>query len=237
MGHLCTASIIGDHTILTAAHCLERLGQNGNDGLDVVFNYEDVNGPFVHIPVIDHKIHPQYSNGTMVVTYQFKDSLQETKFTHLRKFDYAVLKLGQKIPSGFMAAKFENTPSDLSGELVAAYGAGVKGNIADAKSNAEMLKLLSGKLSRGLFLVRPAEFSGEDFFTVEGQNSEQICGGDSGGPQFLMSAATPTIVGLNSARISTPGKESEQSCGTAAVVARVSAGASWITEVLTEFEK
>lgn len=235
-GHLCGGVLIGTGTVLTAAHCLVGLGQFGNDGVEVLFDFKSSNFA-KRVRVKEFAIHPGYNQGGYPFTYRFARTGKEVTVTHQRRFDFALLSFDGGLPAGFVPALVDQDPTlDLTGETIVAYGAGSKGNPFDVKSNADSLRLAPGELVRAEFIVQAKEYSGEDFYMVEGVTNERICNGDSGGPQFLLSAAQPTVVGINSARFSELELMNKELCGPASLAAKVSSAAQWIHATQAKFE-
>lgn len=236
-GHLCTASLIGTNTVLTAAHCLEGLSFPGNEGINIVFGVNSVATDSPNVRVSDYAIHPKYRADQHLFTYKFAKSGEEVTVTHMRTYDLAVLYFKGQLPDGFAPAQISTDSSEnLTGQLVAAYGAGVRGSMFDAKSNADIIRTFPGQLSRGEFVIRESIYSGVDFYMIEGKSKERICGGDSGGPQFLLSAKNPTIIGVNSARFSEKLHAEKESCGQASLATKVSTSSTWILETKERFE-
>ena len=235
-GYLCGGVLVSSNTVLTAAHCLEGLGTFGNEAVEVLFDFKS-SDLAKRVRVKEIAIHPGYNQGGYPFTYRFSKIAAEVSVTHQRRFDFALLSFEGNLPAGFVPALIDQDPTlDLTGETVIAYGAGASANPIDVKSNADSIRAAPGKLSRGEFIVQSKEFSGEDFYMIEGATNERICNGDSGGPQFLLKAEKPTVVGINSARFSEKELMNKELCGPASLAAKVSSAAPWILETIKRLE-
>ncbi|UYL08943.1 trypsin-like serine protease [Bdellovibrio sp. SKB1291214] len=201
---VCTGTLIAPNIVLTAAHCISTKAQN----LKVVFGLNmdemlsarepDIKDLYVH-NVSAVKVHPKWN---------LEKNEEKANDWH----DLAVLKFKGNAPEGFIPAEFL-TDLNVLQPGVTAYVAGYGVNAVESRNVNADEKLLPGEESfcdeKGCVYVK---FSGDGLLrwtlapiaTLEGtelrldEQNSGTCGGDSGGPAFVLKDGRYQLFGVTS---------------------------------------
>lgn len=201
---VCTGTLIAPNIVLTAAHCISTKAQN----LRVVFGLNmdemlgarepDIKDMYVH-NVSAVKVHPQWD---------MEENEQKSSDWH----DLAVLKFRGEAPEGFVPAEFL-TDLDVLKPGVTAYVAGYGVNSVESRNGSADEKPQMGEEpfcdDKGCVFVK---FTGDGLLrwaqapiaTVEStelrldEAQAGTCGGDSGGPAFVLKDGKFQLFGVTS---------------------------------------
>jgi len=162
----CTASILDQNILVTAAHCVCPNPKSAPPAahpnqLKVVFGLE-VKRPKQVIAISDIKVHPNY------LGYLDADQVDMA--------DIAIIKLASPLPDGYHAAKILDPKEPLlAGEIVTLAGYG--------RTSMDMFNTI-GTLRRVNTTILNPNF-GTSEIEIEQSNGQGACFGDSGGPAFV----------------------------------------------------
>jgi secreted trypsin-like serine protease len=169
---LCSGTLIAANVVLSAGHCVNPASQSPPMSVSQI--------------VVDQ---PNTKVGAFVTHYAFTGGAKSQSI--VSTVDMSVLRLDRN---------FAATPATIAaqdpavGQQMIALGYGFDGNAADGDGN-------SGDLLSGLVVIDFPGSSSKNIRTIAAvqpisePNSQDTCGGDSGGPLFATNA-TNTVVGM-----------------------------------------
>lgn len=165
-GSLCTASLIGKNTAVTAAHCLPK----GSYAPVMIFG-NDVRSPSaVQRPVTGEIVNPAYG----------------TRGTSMDQGDIAVVKFGGKLPAGYKPAVLQSNDSVKRGETAVLAGYGV----SDAATHA------GAGILRKTSVAVASPRAGKSEMILDQTHGRGACHGDSGGPAYVMQNGKMVLAGV-----------------------------------------
>jgi secreted trypsin-like serine protease len=185
---MCGGSIIDQNTILTAAHCVDRITSISQINVYVGL-HSRLNNTQTNISVTSFHIHPQWNRTTI-------------------RNDVAIIKLRNALTFSDRVSPVclpsPNSHSSLYGKNVVATGWGVTqtGNVSTFLQQAQ-LKVINENF---FYLLNGTIFaSSEQYAVIEYNNIQEfnnsdtnICSGDSGGPLVYFDGKKWTIFGVTS---------------------------------------
>lgn len=175
--YICSASIIAQDLIVTAAHCVAEDPANPTDPakIFVVFSTHlpaSASDPSVH-RISGYLVHSGWS-----AAIQQPDA-----------HDVAVIRFEGGLPAGYQPAQLLGTQNLSAGETVTLAGYGIS-TIRDTDgSTAGTLRQVN---------VRIAQFYGQTEVAVDETHGKGSCNGDSGGPAFVSNGGELLLWGVTS---------------------------------------
>jgi hypothetical protein len=168
-GALCTASLIGPNTAVTAAHCVTGAGTSK----PVLIFGNDVRAPDREIrPVTQVAVNPAWKSHAG---------------KGMDQGDIAVVKFGGQTPEGYYPVPLETTDSNLKkGGKVTLAGYGITN--AQTKAGAGVLRKTHVKIAN------PRR--GKSEMVLDQSHGRGACHGDSGGPAFVRSGRQTVLAGV-----------------------------------------
>jgi hypothetical protein len=167
-GALCTASLIGKNTALTAAHCV----QQGGYAPVMIF------GPNVHSP--DSVQRP-------VTGVAVNPKWQEKRGRGMDQGDIAVVKFGGGLPKGYRPATLDSPKNEIKkGDpaILAGYG------VSNAKTHEG-----AGTLRKTTVSVAAVR-KGKSEMIFDQAHGHGACHGDSGGPAYFQHGKKMVLAGV-----------------------------------------
>ena len=169
-GSICTASILSESILLTAAHCVASPASD----LRVVFGTDVDSRSIIVKPVDAYQVSPLWSLR---------------QFQQFNTGDIALVKFSGGLPAGFKAIKFLSDASGLKdgqNVMLAGYGTsdGVRGSGA-------------GKLRYVVTQIKKVGFSKTEIL-MEQSKGKGACHGDSGGPAYIQVNGELIVIGVTS---------------------------------------
>ena len=157
-GSLCTASIVSDQNLVTAAHCVDGPATN----LRIIFGTDLANKETRIVRSID-----SYETSPV---YAFRSSEE------LNTGDIAVVKFSGGLPAGFKAAQILTSGNALqTGATVMLAGYGISDGVSHAGA---------GKLRSAEVTILNGQYS-ESEVLLDQTKGKGACHGDSGGPAYI----------------------------------------------------
>ncbi len=155
-GSLCTASILSDSILVTAAHCVDAPA----GGLRVVFGTDIESDSRIVQKVEGYEVSPLWA-------FRSEEMLNAG--------DIAVVRFSGGLPAGYKPAKVLSATAQIkNGDVVMLAGYGINDGVA---------KEGSGKLRYVETTIENAAFSDTEIL-VEQRKGKGACHGDSGGPAY-----------------------------------------------------
>lgn len=214
---LCTGSIIGDKTILSAGHCFadvaQEVGIKIEDlipyirvgfGVEVVKNLSDARVQFAELESVT--VHPDYKIGG------YMDAFDGTAF-----YDMSVLRLKNSIPAGArIVPLLRDAPSLAKDAALTLVGFGLTATTPNP-INATHMNKVGVKIDNAA--INPVQFT---YLTIDGHSA---CNGDSGGPAYYVDAqGTTYLAGVTS--------WGDRECSQIGAYTSVPAMVSWVDTLL-----
>jgi len=176
VGAICTASILSDKLLVTAAHCVSSTPTS----LYVVFG-TDVNSTDIIV--------------RRVVTTATTPAWPTNQDKDLNTGDMAMVGFVGGLPEGFKAAKMLADSSQLKdGETVTLAGYGLSDGVAGTGA---------GKLRFVDTTIQQAAYSDSEIL-MEQSKGKGACHGDSGGPAYIMVNGERLLAGVTSRGVNDP---------------------------------
>lgn len=167
-GALCTASLIGRNTALTAAHCVQK----GSYAPVMIFGPNVRSPDSVHLPVTGVSVNPAW---------------EKKRGRGMDQGDIAVVKFAGKIPPGYHPATLDSPKNEIKkGESVILAGYGV----SNAKTHEG-----AGQLRKTTVSVAAVR-KGKSEMIFNQSHGHGACHGDSGGPAYFQRGRKMVLGGV-----------------------------------------
>lgn len=216
---ICTATLISDHSVLTAAHCYDKKSKTVA-GFKIIFANNK--------GIATREAYKR--EGTVVVTHS---NFRKTKIGLLN--DVAVAFFEGGLPQGYEPIELERDPNtNYQNRFANVYGYGKN------RDSAEVFSIgygSAGDLYKAVIKVNGAYGLMPDrYHLLSKGNSQFVCSGDSGGGQFITVNGKPRLVGVTSSVSGTKDFFGHVTCTKGSSTAmKVSHFATWIDQVHAQY--
>lgn len=216
--NFCTGTIINDDTIVTAAHCMADVAQMFDLtvdqllprlriglGLGLVKSFDDKRATWLELRAAT--VHPDY---------RIESDALENAEKGIAFHDIAIIRLAQKVPAPYKAAKMMASPERLVAGLkltLAGYGVTRGAPFATPSNELRKTEVVVAKPA-----LNPTQFQ---YDVIDGHSA---CSGDSGGPAYLVENGQLTLVGVTS--------WGDNSCVKQGVYTSIPAMHAWIQQTI-----
>jgi tryptase len=214
---ICTATLLSDHSVLTAAHCFDKKSKVLS-GFKIIFaNNKGIS--------TRDSLKREGTRDDVVVHNEFR----VTKVGLLN--DLAIAFFDGGIPEGFEPIDIERDQNkNYNNSFITAYGYGKN------RDSGEIFSVgfgSAGDLYKATIKVNGAYGTMQDRYAILSKgNSQFICSGDSGGGQFINVNGKPRLIGVTSSVTGKKDMFGHVSCTEGRSTAmKVSYYAKWIDEV------
>ncbi|UOF02799.1 S1 family peptidase [Bdellovibrio reynosensis] len=210
---ICTATLIGPNTVLTAAHCFDKTRMRAFGGFNVIFtnNYLKTYGNALKLKGLRMALHGSYNSTKM--------------YDH----DIALGTFKGEVPEGYEPVDYDSDKAaNYAHQTVYSYGFGKSQDYTGKRG--ERGHEYVGVLHRGVLKVAGNYNSYSDRYFLDPSTSVFICSGDSGGPQFFHEDGVLKVIGVHSAVYGTKLDNGFTSCKGRGQVTKVAPFAQWIRE-------
>jgi tryptase len=179
---ICTATLLSDHSFLTAAHCFDKKKIPTLSRFKIVFANEK--------GIINGRDHTR--DGSQLVIHR---EFRYTKVGILN--DLAIGFFDGGIPAGFKPIEIERDQNaNYQNQFLSIYGYG------KTKDSREMFAIgygSAGELHKAVVKVNGGYGIMQDRYAIlSNGNTQFICGGDSGSGQFINVNGVPRLIGVTS---------------------------------------
>lgn len=205
----CSGALVGQHTILTAAHCFDRKHVSDFASFRIVFaNQFGVTDSALIRKGLVYKQHPLYnSNGRY-------------------NYDFAMAIFSGETPKGFTPAQMDtDTKANYGGATLYVYGYGRSKDYTGRKG--QNLRDSVGTLHRGVVTVASDYNQLGDLYLLKTTSQSHVCQGDSGGPHFYIQNGITKIVGVTSATYGKEMANGQHSCLEFSQASKVALNYTW----------
>jgi tryptase len=178
----CSGTLIGRHTVLTAAHCFD---------VKTVSKFSRFNILFVNAYSVSPAREARY--GLRFVQHPLYNSAGDKAYNN----DIAVAFFEGPLPASAKPATIEtDSTKDFGSANVMVYGYGFTKNARGSEN--ENTDAFSGVLYRAEMKVDSDYLALPNIYFLVSTNASHVCTGDSGGPQFATRNGVTKQIGVNS---------------------------------------
>jgi secreted trypsin-like serine protease len=208
IGAICTASILSETILVTAAHCVDSEAS----ALRVVFGTDFNSKDIIVQPVDAYQISPIYA---------FRQGQE------FNTGDIALVKFSGGLPAGYTPVHFLTDATKLATDMdvvLAGYGASTVVQKPDPKTGALVAEHENaGKLRFVTTTMKNAQYSKSEFLT-EASKGKGACHGDSGGPAYVEIDGELVLTGVTSRTVG----DEQDMCNVSAAYTSIPFYANWI---------
>lgn len=216
IGALCTASILSESIVVTAAHCVDDDASVLRIGFGTDMDSQDV--------IVQH-----------VVAYQVSPIWAFRQNQEFNTGDIALVRFEGGLPPGYSKVNFLTDATKLSDNmdvLLAGFGASKVAMKQDPKTGQLAADHeLAGKLRSVTTTMKNAKYSKSEFL-IEASKGKSACHGDSGGPAYVKVDGQEILTGITSRGVD----DAQDMCNVSAAYTSIPFYASWIVSTSKQLD-